>query len=332
MISPVSRAAACGVVMMLLVAAAAMLRPALARAEPYPERPVHLVVPQPPGGHADVLGRIIGERLSPLLGQPIIIENRGGAAGTIGTAIVARAPADGLTLLLASSSNLPLASLLIKNLPYRVEDFAPVGTIGRISYALAVHPRVPARTIAELVAYARAHPGELNYASTGVASTSNIVFETLKRVERIDIVHIPFNGSAKAVNELVSGRVDVIMTDLAHLLPLAQRGSLRLIAMAGLARSALAPDVATVGEQGYPNLAIEPWYGIVVPSATPPSIVATLSDALRQVVRSSEMRGRLDRLGIAPIESTPVQFADLIRAEAGMYRNLIEQAGIESPN
>ncbi|HJU21042.1 MAG TPA: tripartite tricarboxylate transporter substrate binding protein [Casimicrobiaceae bacterium] len=328
-----ARMAACvRVVTLLLAAAIAMLPVASVHGQPYPARPVHLIVPQPPGGQADVLGRVVGGRLSTFLGQSVIVENRGGANGTIGASIVARAPADGLTLLLAQSSNLPLASLLMKDLPYRVDDFAAVGAIGRISYALAVHPRLPVRTIPELVAYARAHPGELNYASSGVASTSNIVFETLKRAENIDMVHIPFNGSAKAVNELASGRVDAVLTDLQHLLPLARDGTLRVIAVAGTVRSRPAPDVATVGEEGYPQLAVEPFYGIVAPAGTPAPIIAKLSDALQRTLETSAVRSALDRLGIAALQTTPSQFADMIRAELGTYRTLIEQAGIEAPN
>lgn len=328
-----ARMATCGrVVTILLAAAIAMLPIASAHAQAYPARPVHLVVPQPPGGQADVLGRLVGDRLATFLGQSVIVENRGGAGGTIGAAIVARAAADGLTLLLAQSSNLPLASLLMKDLPYRVEDFAPVGAIGRISYAMAVHPRLPVRTIGELVAYARAHRGELNYASNGVASTSNIVFESLKRAENVDMVHIPFNGSAKAVNELASGRVDAVLTDLQHLLPLAREGSLRIIAVAGTARSKAAPDVATVAEEGYPQLAIEPLYGIVVPAGTPAPIVAKLSDALQQTLQTPSVRRGLERLGIVPLQSTPGQFAGLIHGELATYRGLIEQAGIEPAN
>ena len=165
-----------------------------------------------------------------------------------------------------------------------------------------------------------------------VASTSNIVFETLKRAENIDMVHIPFNGSAKAVNELASGRVDAVLTDLQHLLPLARDGTLRVIAVAGTVRSRPAPDVATVGEEGYPQLAVEPFYGIVAPAGTPAPIIAKLSDALQRTLETSAVRSALDRLGIAALQTTPSQFADMIRAELGTYRTLIEQAGIEAPN
>ena len=312
----------------LLAAATAGIVPR-ANAEPYPARPLRFVVPQAPGGHSDVLVRIVAERLSDILKQPVVVENRGGAGGTIAAEAVARSAPDGHTLLLAGSNTLTLAPLLIKDLRYRARDLAPVGTIARVSYAFAVHPRLPARNIAELVAYARAHPGDLNYASTGVASTSNLIFELLKRSASIDIVQIPFKGSAIAANELVSGRIDMMLGDLAALAPLAERGSLRLIAVAGAARAPGAPDVATVAEQGYPELAIEPWYGVVVPAGTPQPVVAVLSDALRQVLRMPDVRARFDRLGFVPVEMMPEQLRALIDGETVTYRALVERAEID---
>ena len=324
--SPLGRPAL--VLYSLLAAATAGIVPC-AVAEPYPARPVHFVVPQSPGGHSDVLGRVIAERLSEILGQPVVVENRAGAGGTIAAETVARAAPDGYTLLFAGSNTLTLAPVLVKDLRYRIQDFAPVGTIARVTFGLAVHPRVPARNIAEIVAYARAHPGELNYASTGMASTSNFIFELMKRTAGIDIVHIPFKGLAMATNELVAGRIDMLVGDFAALVPLAERGSLRLIAVAGAARAAAAPDVATVVEQGYPELAIEPWYGIVVPAATPRPAVAVLSDALRQALRTPDVRVRLVQLGFVPIDMTPEELQALIGREIVTYRALVERAKID---
>jgi tripartite-type tricarboxylate transporter receptor subunit TctC len=300
-----------------------------ADAQPFPTRPVRFVVPQPPGGHSDILGRIVAERLAEILRQPVVVENRSGAGGTIAAETVARAAPDGYTLLFAGSNTLTLAPLLINDLRYRIQDFAPVGTIARVSYALAVHPRLPARNIAELVAYARAHPGELNYASTGMASTSNFIFELLKRTANIDIVQIPFKGSAMAANELVSGRIDMMFGDLASLRPLAERGAVRLIAVAGATRAPGLPDVATVFEQGYPQLAIEPWYGIVVPAATPQPAVAVLGEALRQTLRLPDVRARFDGLGFVPLEMMPEQLQALIDSEIVTYRALVERAEID---
>jgi tripartite-type tricarboxylate transporter receptor subunit TctC len=233
-------------------------------------------------------------------------------------------------LLLAGSNNLALATILIKDLHYTVRDFAPVGAIARVSYALAVRPAIPATTIAELVAHARAHPGELNYGSSGVGSTSSLGFELLKRAANVDIVHIPYKGSAVAVGELVSGRIDIVFADLALLAPLANDGSLRLIAVAGTGRSSAASDVRTVAEQGYPELAVEPWYGIVVPAGTPNAIVEKLSIALVQTLRTPAVRQRFDRLGYSPIETNPEQLAALIRTEIKTFEALVGQIGIEA--
>jgi tripartite-type tricarboxylate transporter receptor subunit TctC len=305
-----------------------MSTPSLAQS--YPTRPIRLIVPQAPGGQSDVIGRIVAERLSEILRQPVFVENRGGIGGTIGAEAAAKSPADGYTLLLAGSNNLGLATILIKDLRYTVRDFAPVGAIARVSYALAVRPAIPATTIAELVAHARAHPGELNYGSSGVGSASSLGFELLKRAANVDIVHIPYKGSAIAVSELVSGRIDMVFADLALLAPLANDGSLRLIAVAGTGRSSAAPDVRTVAEQAYPELAVEPWYGIVVPAGTPAAIVEKLSVTLVQTLRTPAVRQRFDRLGYSPIETNPEQLAELIRTEIKTFEALVGQIGIEA--
>jgi tripartite-type tricarboxylate transporter receptor subunit TctC len=315
----------------LAMAIAAASAPAQAQAPPYPSRPLRLIVPQPAGGHSDILGRIVAERFAELLGQPVIVENRSGAGGTIGAEAGARSAADGYTLLFAGSNVLGSAEVVVKDLRYGVRDFATVGTIARVSYGLAIHPRIPATSIAALIDYARAHPGELNYASSGVASTSSLAFELLRRTAKIDIVQIPFKGSAFAVNELVTGRVDMMFTDLAQLVPLANRGAVRLIAVAGGARSSAAADVRTVAEQGYPELAIEPWYGIVVPAGTPALIVGMLARTLLQTLRTPQVRQRFEQLGYWPLESSPEEFDALIRAEMKTFAVFALPVQADSP-
>ena len=304
----------------------AMSFPALA--QPYPARPIRLVIGQAPGGHSDVIGRIIAQRLTEVLKQPVAVENRGGAGGTIGAEAVARAPADGYTLLFAASSNLGLATAVMKDLRYSPLDFAPIGSIARVSYGMVVRSKLPVATIADLVRYARAHPGELNYGSSGVASMSSLLFELLKRAANIDIVHIPYKGSGVAVTEIAGGRIDMMFTDLAGLMPQVSNGSLRLIAVSGLKRNSVAPEVLTVTEQGYPDLAIEPWYGLVAPVGTPADIIAKLSDALTEAVRTPEVRQRFDRLGFVPLESTPEQLGVVIRTEIKTFEELIERTRI----
>jgi tripartite-type tricarboxylate transporter receptor subunit TctC len=293
--------------------------------ESYPSRPLRLVVGQSPGGYSDVLGRMIAQRFSEILNQPVVVENRGGASGTIAAESVARAPGDGYTLLFAGSSNLALAPTLMKDLRYDPLELAPVGTIGRVSFGLAVNPKLPIASIADLVRYARAHPGRLNYGSAGVTSTAHMIFELLKKAAGIDIVHVPYRNAPGAVQEVATGRIDMVLTDVALLMPLVNNGSLRLIAVASPKRSREAPDVATVAEQGYPELALEPWYGIVAPAGTPDEIIAKLSETLIATLRTPEVRERIDRLGIVPLERTPDELKALIRTEMKAFGALTER-------
>jgi len=217
-----------------------------------------------------------------------------------------------------------MATTVMNDLRYSLDDFSPVGMIARVSYGLAVHPRLPVNTMAELIHHARRHAGLLNYASSGVASTSNVFFELLKGISAVDLVHIPFKGSAIGINELVAGRVDVVFADLSALVPLADRGLLRLIAVAGAARSPKLPTVPTVGEQGFPELAIEPWYGLMAPRDTASSIIAILNDALIATLRSDEIREQFDHLGYSRIEATPEQMQNLMQTELRSFATFID--------
>jgi tripartite-type tricarboxylate transporter receptor subunit TctC len=314
---------------MTLMSAIAMAAVALAStpslAQTYPSRPLRLLVGQAPGGQSDVLGRVVAQRFAEILKQPVVVENRLGASGTIAGEIVARAPADGYTLLFAGSYNLGLAAAVMKDLRYDPLEFAPVGTIGRVSYGLAVNAKLPIATIADLVRHARANPGRLNYGSGGVTSTSSFLFELLKNAANVDIVHIPYKGSAPAVNEITSGRIDLVFTDTMLLMPFVNSGSLRLIAVAGAKRLRDAADVQTVGEQGYPELAVEPWYGIVAPGGTPPEIIAKLNETLIQTLRMPETRHLFDRLAFVPLEGTPEELGTIIRTEVKTFEALAER-------
>jgi len=306
--------------------ALAAVWPAQSHGEPYPTRPIRLLIGQAPGGHSDVLGRIIAQRLAMTLRQPVVVENRGGAGGTIAAEAVARSAADGYTLLFAGSNNLGLALLVDKELRYAAQDFASIGAIARVSYGLAVNSAIPATSVAELVTFARANPGKLNYATSGAASMSSLGFEMLKRAAAIDIVAVPYKGSGAAVNDFLSGHVHMMFTDLSMLATLASTGSVRLIAVSGSKRSAMAPDVATVAEQGHPELAIEPWYGLVAPAGTPADIVAKLNEALRDCLRAPEVRGQFERLGYVPIESSAEQLDAMIEQETKSFRAVVAPA------
>jgi tripartite-type tricarboxylate transporter receptor subunit TctC len=300
-----------------------VIAPALAQS--WPTRPLHLIVGQAPGGQSDALARLVAHRFSEILAQPVVVENRGGAGGTLAAEAVARASADGYTLLLAASSSFVFAPAVMKELHYSVRDFVPVGMIARVPYGLAVHPRIPARTIAEFVAFARAHPGQLNYGSSGIASTSNLLFALLQRDASIDVVHIPYKGSAIALNELIAGRIDATFADLAALVPLERGGRLRIIAVVGGPSKAV-PDVKTASEQGYANVAMEPWYGIAAPAGTPGTIVAKLAAALRTTLDIPEVRQRFARAGYLPLPTTGEGMAKLIAQQTATFTALVDQA------
>jgi tripartite-type tricarboxylate transporter receptor subunit TctC len=308
-----------------LVALVAHFAVAPACAQAWPERPIHLIVGQAPGGHSDVLARIVAQRFSDLLKQPVVVENRGGAGGTLAADAVARAPADGYTLLFAGTNNFAIAWALSPDLRYSARDFVPIGTITRVAYGLAARAGIPVRTLAEFVAYARAHPGQLNYGSSGVASTSNILFTLLRRDASLDVVHVPYRGTAVALNELLGGRIDALFTDLGALVPHAQAGKLRILAVAG-ARSNAAPQVPTAAEQGYPDLAMEPWYGLAVRAGTPEAIVVALRATLHATLQSDDVRHRLERAGYAPLETTGEALAKLIAEETTTFAELLAPA------
>jgi tripartite-type tricarboxylate transporter receptor subunit TctC len=313
----------------IIVGALLFLRLDSGFAQLYPTRAVKLVVAQAPGAHNDVIARLFGQALADLWKQPVVVENHGGAGGTIGASLVAKAPADGYTLLIGGENNLALAPILVTNLPYDpIKDFIPIARLARVPYALAVNARIPARSLPELVAYARAHPGALTYGSGGTGSMSSLGAELLKSAENLDIIHIPYRGSAPAVMALVGGQVDMVITDLSLLAQHEKTGALRLLAAAGAKRAPAAPDLPTIAEQGVAGFALDPWYGVVAPAGTPPDVVATLVSALSEVVRKPETRQSLEQLGYEPIVETPAQFAVAIRADIEKYSNLLKRAGI----
>lgn len=293
--------------------------------EPYPSRLLRLVVPYPPGAHGDNLGRAIAGGLAKFLGQPVVVENRTGAGGAIGAEFVAKAPADGYTLLVTGSSVLTLASVFVKDLRYGLADFSPIGPIARVRFALAVHPGVPVKTIGELIDFAHAHPGTLNYASSGSGSSSMLFFALMKLSARIDMVEVPYKGSAPALRDLLAGRIHLVYADLSLLAPHERDGSLRIIAVAGPERSPAAPDAATMAEQGYGEWSIEPWHGLFVPAGTPPHIVARLAGALRATLRTKEVRSRFEAAGYVPMDSTPEELEQTIRQERRAFETLVDR-------
>jgi tripartite-type tricarboxylate transporter receptor subunit TctC len=298
-----------------------------ADSQTFPARPIRLVVGQATGGHSDVIARTLAQRMSETLKQPIIVENRGGAAGTIAAEAVARAPADGYTLLLSASSNLGLGLLVTKDLRYSVADFASVGGIARVTYGIAVHTSIPVTNLAGFADHARKHPGMINYATSGPASMSALGFDKLKRAANLDMVAVAYKGSGAAVSDFMSGHVHAMFTDFAMLTNLAASGNVRLLAVASSVRSPLAPHIATVGEQGFAELAIEPWYGLAVPAATPSPVIGRLNAALREALHSTEVRAQFERLGYTVFDSTPADLDATIEREAKFFQPLAEPDG-----
>ncbi len=300
-------------------------------AQAYPAKPVRLIVPFAPGGANDLVSRLVGQRLAAGLGQPVVIENRAGAGGTIGLDNCAKAPPDGYTLVMAPASALTVAPALNPKLPYDpVRDFAPVTGVAGGPNVLALHPSVPATSLKEFLALARARPGRLSYATSGPSSMSGLSGELLKSLARIDMVGVAYKGTGPAVIELIGGQVDLMIVDLAIAMPHVRAGRLRAIAVSGSKRSALEPGIPTLAEAGVPGYSLVNWRGVLAPAGTPRDVVLKLNAEIVKVLGLPDIREALGREGYEPIGDTPEQFAALIRSEVARYAKLIKSAGIQA--
>jgi tripartite-type tricarboxylate transporter receptor subunit TctC len=305
--------------------------PASAQAE-FPTKPVVMVVPFPPGGGgADYVGRVVGAKLSERLGQPVVIENRPGAAGNIGVAAVAKSAPDGYTWLFVPQGNITINATLMKNLPFDWErDFVPVTLVAQAANALVVHPSVPARNVAELIAYAKANPGKLTYASPGVGSSLHLAGELLKREAGIDIVHVPYKGTTQAMQDLMGGQVTMMFGSLPTLLPQVRAGKLRALAVTTAQRSSAAPELPTLIESGLKDFDVPSWYGALVPVGTPPAIVAQIQQEIAAIVTAPDVRAALEGQGLYPVANRPDAFAAQIRRETAAWAKIIREAGIQA--
>ena len=301
----------------------------LAAAQPYPTRPVRMVMPYPAGGPTDLIGRVVAQGLSAALGQPVIVENRPGASALVGTEAAARAPADGYTLLMATSTN-AINAAGHPRLPYDlVKDFEPVIYIASACQVLVVHPSLPSRTTQQLVSLARAKPGQLNFASSGTGTSGHLAMELLKTMTKVDIVHIPYKGSAPAMNDLLGGQVAIAFVNIIAGLPPARLGKLRALAVSCIKRSALAPDLPTVAESGLPGFDIVAWFGVMVPARTPKEVVARLNSEIARVIQMPETFDRLVSQGAEPVAAnTPEQFRAFVASDIAKWRKLMDDAGI----
>lgn len=307
-----------------------ILTAALAHAQDYPTRPVRVVVPFAAGGPNDIIARLVGQKLAEALGQQVVVDNRPGAGGNIGTDSVAKAPPDGYTLLSAGPGSLIMNPLMGK-VPYdTARDFAPVSLMASAPNVLVVHPSVPAGTVRELIALARAQPGRLNYASGGTGSSAHLAPALFAAMAGIDLTHVPYKGTGPGLNDLLGGQVQLAIFGIPPLLPHIKSGKLRALAVTGKRRSSELPDVPTVDEAGVPGYEVSPWYGLLAPAGTPPAIVARLASEVTRIVRAAEMRGKLAAQGAEPAGGTPEETAAIIRADTVLWTRVIRAAGIRS--
>jgi tripartite-type tricarboxylate transporter receptor subunit TctC len=312
-----------------LTALFAALLPAAAPAA-YPERPIRLMLPFPPGGPSDIVGRMIAQKLGESLGQQVVVDNRGGAAGTIACEIAKLAAPDGYTLLQATVGTMSINPGLYKNLPYDpLRDFAPISLMTETPYLLVVNPKVPANTVKELVALAKSQPGKINFASGGVGTGNHFSGELFKMLAGIDIVHIPYKGSGVGQNDVLSGQVQMMFINLLPALPFVNQGRLRGLGVTSAKRSAAAPQIPTIAESGFPNYQSTSWHGIVAPAKTPAPIIQRLHGELVKITQQADVRQRMAGQGTDLIGSTPEEFRKLIQAEAAKWAGVIKAAGIK---
>lgn len=301
------------------------------RSEEYPARPIRLVVPYAPGGPTDVLGRIIGKHLGEALRQPVVVDNRPGSGGTVGTATAATAPPDGYTLLMGDIA-LSLSPFLFKTLDFDpVASFAPIGLVGAAQLVLWVNPELPARNLRELIALAKREPRKLSYASAGAGNTTHLVPELFKARQGLEILHVPYRSSGPGLADVAGGHVDMMFTGLSAAKPFLEGQRLRALAITGAGRSAALPDVPTFAEAGVslPELDVGSWWGLLAPAGTSREIVAAINRALERVLESDEVKAHLAALNITPMHSTPQRFNEWIRSEMKKWGPVIRRASIE---
>ena len=314
----------------LLGGAALILAAGTKATEPFPTRPIRLIVPYPAGGGTDIVGRVLGQKLHESLGQPIVVDNRGGAGGTIGTGLVAKSAPDGYTLLLVPTSHVINPSIYAK-LPYDTErDFAPITMVASVAILMAVHPSVAADTLRAFVEAAKAHPQALaNYGSAGTGTVFHLTGELFKRLTGLPLQHVPYRGGAPTITALLAGEVPLAFETMLALQPHVRAGALRALAVTSTRRSAIMPDIPTTAEAGFPQLVADNSYALFAPVGTPASIVARLHDATVTALALPEVRDRLHEQGAEVVGNSPAQLAAYVAAEIPKWAALVQQAGVK---
>src|SRR6202795_3594221 len=303
-----------------------------ARADDYPSRPVKIIVPTPPGGPVDVIARITANYLQNALGKGMVVENRAGAANTIGSKDAAEAEPDGYTLLYSSASGLVIAPLLHADAGYDpLKSFDPIALVGESSNILVVNPAVPANTVQELVAYAKANPGKVNFSSGGIGVLPHLIGEMFKARAGIDIVHVPYKGGGPSINDVVAGNVQMTFEGTSVLLPLIQAGRLRALAVTTAKRIAQLPDVPTMVESGFPDFVSVSWTGLLAPAHTPATMITRLNGAINDGLKTPDLRTALTRISYEPLGGTPADFTVVIKADLAKWSPIVKTLGLDKP-
>jgi tripartite-type tricarboxylate transporter receptor subunit TctC len=296
----------------------------------YPNRPLKMIVPFPPAGATDIVGRIVAAKLQERLGQPVVVENRPGAGGSLGSDVAAKSAPDGYTILMATSSTHSIGPVLQK-LPYDpIKDFAPITHVANVPNVLVVSPKLPVRNLSDLVALAKSQPGKLNYASAGTGSITQLNIEKLKLIAKLDIVHVPYKGTQLSIPDLANGNVAMLFDSLASALPNIRSGNARPIALNAPARSALLPEVPTMAEAGMPEFDLYTWFGLFAPAGTPPEAVARIQREVAAGLKSPDVLERFAAVGAEPVGSTPAEFVERIRSDAASWAEVIRTANIKA--
>lgn len=313
------------IVVGLLAATAA----AAAHAQAWPEKPLRFIVPFPPGGSTDVVARALAEKLRDRLGQPVVVDNKAGAGGTIGSDIASKAPPDGYTLLIGTSSTHAIAPGVFSNPPYDpVRDFAPVTLVGAATVMLVTHPSVPAKSVAELIALAKADPKRLTFASSGTGGVSHLIGEYFKSRAGIEMLHVPYKGDTPMITDLIGGQVSLAFGTAVAFLPHVQKGALKALAVTSAKPSPIAPDLPTVADSGLPGFEALQWFGILMPAKTPAAIVERMNRELAAILAMPDVRERFTSMGIEVSGGTAASFADFMASEAQKWQKIARDAGV----
>lgn len=311
---------------MLIVAS--LLGTGLAHAQAFPEKPVRWIVPWPPGGGADVLSRMLSGRLAEVLGQPVVIENRGGAAGNIGAEIAARAPADGYTIAFAFSGTHSINPHIYAKMPFRDSDFAPVIWLSMVPQVLVVNPSIPAKTVKELIALARARPGELTFGSSGNGAINHLTGELFNLRAGTKILHVPFKGGGPAAIALITGEIGMIFGEPATVVQQVKAGKLRAIAVTSATRARALPDLPTMREAGIADYDVTSWNGVLAPAATPREIINRLNADFNRIIAAPDMQARMLEFGFEAMGGPPERFSTLIKEELAKWAPVVKAAGV----